>query len=79
MSTAAEKQLNGLGVIEDGVTYPLPLFMKLVGLSDWGMRLARRNGLIVRQVGRRRYVRGADWSRFLEQPDAAVRDSEAQP
>ena len=54
-----------LGAISDNETYPVSVFMRLSGLSKWAMRSARRNGLIVRTVGKRKFVRGADWSAFL--------------
>ncbi len=47
--------------------YPLPLFRAATGLSAWAMRKARRNGLRIVKVGRRHFVRGSDWDRFLEQ------------
>jgi hypothetical protein len=34
------------------------------------MRSARRDGLKVRTVGKRRYVRGQDWADYLEKQDA---------
>jgi hypothetical protein len=69
VSTIAEKGAKPLGPIEDSVTYPLPLFMQLSGLSDWGMRMARRAGLKVHKCGRRHYVRGVDWSTYLSAQD----------
>lgn len=60
----AEKQ-GGLGTISDAETYPLPLFQRLTGLSSWALRQAKRNGLPVKTVGRRKYVRGADWNAYL--------------
>jgi hypothetical protein len=63
MATATAK--GQLGPISDHETYPVSVFMRLTGLSKWAMRSARSAGLVVRTVGKRRYVRGADWSAFL--------------
>ena len=57
--------LDRLGPISATEVYPLPLFMRLTGLSNWAMRQARRNGLKLKTAGRRKYVRGADWHEFL--------------
>jgi hypothetical protein len=56
---------NHLGPISSEQVYPLEVFAKLTGLGAWGMRKARRAGLKVKTVGRRRYVRGIDWHEFL--------------
>jgi hypothetical protein len=51
------------------VVYPLAEFMQRARLDKAAMRTARRRGLRVRYVGRRGYVSGAEWQRFLdEQP-----------
>ena len=51
------------------VVYPLAEFMQRARLDKSAMRTARRRGLRVRYVGRRGYVSGAEWQRFLdEQP-----------
>jgi hypothetical protein len=51
------------------VIYPLAEFMKRARLDRAAMRTARRRGLRVRYVGRRGYVSGVEWQRFLdEQP-----------
>ena len=49
----------------DDTAYPLPVFASLTGLQTTGIRRARRRGLVVRRVGRRAYVVGADWIAFL--------------
>lgn len=73
MVTATEKESKGkkgsaqLGAIDSGQVYPLPVFMGLSGLSLWAMRQARRNGLPLKTVGRRKFVCGSDWLRYLEQ------------
>lgn len=54
-----------LGPISADQSYPIEIFSKLTGLGTWGLRKARQAGLKVKTVGRRRYVRGADWHAFL--------------
>lgn len=66
MPAAIERLNNPLGAIAVDQSYPLPLFQRLTGLSTWAMREARKNGLKVKTVGRRRFVRGADWSEYLD-------------
>ena len=62
-----EQQAPGLGVIESAAIYPLPIFKKMAGLSDWALRQAKRDGLNVRTCGRRSYIVGADWATYLAQ------------
>lgn len=59
-----------LGIIEGGRSYPLPLFQRLSGLGTWGIRQARRDGLRVVKVGRRKFVLGSDWLTYLERQAA---------
>jgi hypothetical protein len=47
-------------IIADAI-YPLPEFMRRTGLQKQSIREMRRTGLIVRRIGRRSYVRGADF------------------
>lgn len=65
MSTA-QRAVTDLGEISAGSTYPLPLFQRLTGLSVWALRQARRRGLKMVVVGRRKFVRGRDWMDYLE-------------
>ena len=60
----ATKQ-QSLGAISVAETYPLPIFQRLTGLSSWAFRQAKRRGLKVKTVGRRKYVRGSDWEEYL--------------
>ena len=53
------------GPILNGGIYPLPVFRALTGLGEEAMREARRRGLVVRQVGSRRFVTGQDFWAFL--------------
>lgn len=54
-----------LGVILSEATYPLAEFQKLSGLGEAALREARRRGLVVTAIGRRRFVRGADFYEFV--------------
>jgi hypothetical protein len=54
-----------LGVILADATYPLPEFQRLSGLGEAALRQARRQGLVVTAIGRRRFVRGADFHAFI--------------
>jgi hypothetical protein len=61
------KEAESLGEIRSDVIYPLPVFQRLAGLSAWALRQARRRGLKLRIVGRRKYVIGRDWLAHLEE------------
>lgn len=56
-----------LAPIENGATYPLDEFQRRSGLGRHAMRQARKDGLKVRRLGGRAYVRGEDFNTFLEQ------------
>lgn len=51
-----------------GALYPLTAFCSASGISSTRIRAARRGGLDlpVRQVGRRKFVRGSDGIKFIE-------------
>jgi hypothetical protein len=58
------------GVIDGGLHgefYTVAEFCRRVRMRRYAFDQARRNGLVVIEVGRSRYVRGSDWARFLEQ------------
>ncbi|HEY2838258.1 MAG TPA: hypothetical protein VGJ26_03870 [Pirellulales bacterium] len=57
-----------LGSIAPGHSYPLAVFQRITGLSVFAMRRARRNGLKIRTVGRRKFVHADDWHQFLQSP-----------
>ncbi len=59
--------LAPIEVIETTKVYGLEDFRRITGMGTAAMRQARRNGLIVRRVGLRSFIRGADF-------DAYVRD-----
>lgn len=65
MPAATDRRADSLGEIAADRSYPLPTFQTLAGLSAWAMRMARRDGLKVRTVGRRKYVIGRDWLEYL--------------
>lgn len=55
-----------LQAIEDGKTYPLAAFMTAAGWGRHAMRHARQQGLRVVKVSGRCFVRGRDFSAFLD-------------
>lgn len=63
-----------LGVILSEATYPLAEFQKLSGLGEAALREARRRGLVVTAIGRRRFVRGADFYEFVGRQAASKAD-----
>ena len=65
MVQATERPSAALAPVSSAETYPLADFKRRTGLGDWGMRQARKNGLRVAKVGKRRFVRGVDWFEFL--------------
>jgi len=58
------------GVIDRDAAYSLAEFRRRTGLGSYAFRQARTAGLRVVEVGRKRYVLGSDWLRFLEQQAA---------
>jgi hypothetical protein len=60
--TGADAALTSISIHE---VYPLEIFKQKAGLAGWALQRARRNGLPVSQVGRRRYVRGCDFADYL--------------
>jgi hypothetical protein len=53
------------GVIAAHEAYTLAEFSRRNRLGTWALREARRDGLIVRRVGGRAYILGADWLAYL--------------
>lgn len=53
-------------VIRLDEVYDLAEFKQRTRIGDWGLRMARRKGLRMVAVGRRKFVRGADWFAFLD-------------
>lgn len=60
---------NPLGEIQDGAAYPLEVFKRRFGLNDDAIRKAKRKGLKLRTIGRRKFVLGKDALAFLESLD----------
>lgn len=60
-----------LAPIERGVSYPLPLFMKRVGLGRHGLREARKAGLRVVYAHGHAFVTGDAWLDYLESRPAS--------
>jgi hypothetical protein len=57
----------GFEPVDTNCSYTLQHFMVITGLGVAGIRKAKRRGLKILVVGRRRYVRGVDWASFLEE------------
>jgi len=53
------------GEIRSDAVYPLDRFMGLAGLSWAALRAARARGLKTCKVGKRTWIRGADWIEHL--------------
>lgn len=56
----------GLAPIEPGTMYPLPVFKATQGLGQSALTTAKRNGLLIRKIGNRKYVLGADWIEYVK-------------
>lgn len=52
--------------IREDEIIPLPELAKRLGLGQSAMRAARRQGLKVRRIGRRKFILGRDLVTFLE-------------
>lgn len=62
-----------LGVVLADATYPLQEFQRVSGLGEAALRQARRQGLVVTAIGRRRFVRGADFYEFVGRRNASAK------
>jgi hypothetical protein len=54
-----------LGSIRADECYPLPDFKRRLGLNDDAMRKAKRAGLPVRRIGRRKFILGEEALAYL--------------
>lgn len=52
--------------IEPQTLYSLEEFKQVSGMGAWALRMARKAGLKMLQVGNRKFVRGLDFIDFLE-------------
>jgi len=57
---------SGLAALSVDEIYPLPVFEQRTGLDAWALRMARRNGLVVTTVGRRKFVTGQAFADYLK-------------
>jgi hypothetical protein len=57
---------TALAPLSSSEIYPLEVFKRRSGLDAWALRQARRNGLRVLTIGRRKFVRGSDFADYLE-------------
>lgn len=62
---APQNLAQTLGPIESGTVYPLPDFKARSGLGTAALRTARRDGLVVKYIGGRAYIRGEDFLSFI--------------
>ncbi len=67
------------GAIRADECYPLDVFARVSGLGRHALRRARRDGLVVRRVGLRSYVLGADWMTYLERRARVVDPATGKP
>jgi len=54
------------GVVNAHEVYTLPELQERLQLGEWAMRQARRSGLRMVKIGRRKYVKGADFLDYLD-------------
>ncbi|MHC4403110.1 MAG: hypothetical protein ACYTG0_25900 [Planctomycetota bacterium] len=59
-----------VGPIHADVSYPLPVFKGLIGVDDWAWQQITKNGFQPVKIGRRKYVLGSDWHRYLRKQAA---------
>lgn len=55
-----------LGVVSTQAIYTLDALKDRLGISDAWLRTARRRGLPVRYAGKRGFVAGSDFAKYLE-------------
>lgn len=61
-----ERIRAGLGPISSLESYPLEVFKVRAGMTRSGIREARMRGLVIRRAGKRCFINGADWIKYLE-------------
>ncbi|HUT10730.1 MAG TPA: hypothetical protein VMY42_09555 [Thermoguttaceae bacterium] len=62
---------NVPGCIESNTLYTLPELEARLKVGAWGLRMARRAGLPMLKMGKRKFVLGADVIRFLQDKPAS--------
>ncbi len=60
------KQEGAPRALHENEIVPLPELAKRLGLGPSALRAARRQGLKVRRIGRRKFILGRDLVAFLE-------------
>ena len=69
---ALAPKVEALAPISAYEIYPLSIFKVRTGLGSKAMRVARRGGLVVKRIGTRSYVKGADFFNWYDtQPTIA--------
>ncbi len=64
-----KKEAGVLGEIECGKAYTLERFMAVTGLRRVALDSARKNGLLVRKLGRRCFIFGQDFIDHITSPE----------
>jgi len=74
MSSTSERRAPRLaaspkapGVIRADELYTLEELQQRLQAGEWALRMARRGGLRMLKLGKRKYVKGSEVIRFLEQ------------
>ncbi|MGI9458396.1 MAG: hypothetical protein ACR2NF_00215 [Pirellulales bacterium] len=65
----ATVQQNSPGTITKDTIYSLPEVKSRLGISDSGLREARRKGLPIHRLGKRGFVSGAELIAFVTKGD----------
>ena len=71
MSTVVSAEPLG---IDPDCLYPLPNAKAILGWGAHAMRLARRNGLVVKYIAGRGYVKGSDIIEHIEEHGKTSKD-----
>lgn len=59
-------------VVSEGDIIPLPMLATCLGLGPSALRTARRQGLKVRKIGRKKFVLGRDLVAFLQSRECGL-------
>jgi hypothetical protein len=66
-----------LGVVSTTAIYSLDALKDRLGISDTWLRTARRRGLPVRYAGKRGFIIGSEFARYLEAQAEEAPDEQA--